>query len=136
VATARRQRPHELVAQFDPVERRLEALTEARRHWINKASEAVQRHEFVDAVWLVGSLGSGTADAYSDVDLVVAVDETRPAEVFADPVACFGLPGRVLYTRPKPRNAPAGGGYLAVCVQLAGLPVLIDLYVWPSEPPR
>jgi hypothetical protein len=42
------------------------------------------------------------------------------------------VPGTVLYTRPKPRNAPAGGAYLAICVELAGLPVLVDLYLWPA----
>ena len=28
--------------------------------------------------------------------------------------------------------APAGSAYLAGCLELAGSPVLIDLYVWPA----
>ena len=55
----------------------------------------------------------------SDVDLVVAVDDTTPSGVFSDPVAGLDLPGVVLYRRPKPRNAPAGGAYLAILVNPA-----------------
>ncbi|MEU5785840.1 hypothetical protein [Micromonospora lupini] len=51
--------------------------------------------------------------------------------MFDDPFAGLHLPGRLLFTRGKPRNAPAGGGYVTVCVELATLPVLIDLYFWP-----
>jgi hypothetical protein len=83
-------------------------------------------------LWLVGSLGRGDGDAFSDVDLVVAVDATVLAEVIADPAAGLGLPGRQLYVRPKPRNAPAGGGYVAVGMELAGLPLLVDVFVWPA----
>ncbi|MFB9443138.1 hypothetical protein [Dactylosporangium vinaceum] len=84
-------------------------------------------------VWLVGSLGRGGDDGYSDVDLVVAVDSTVPAAVLADPATLLRVPDTVLlYTRPKPRNAPAGGAYEAVCIRLAGLPVLVDLYLWPA----
>jgi hypothetical protein len=86
----------------------------------------------VAGAWLVGSLGRGEGDCYSDIDLVVAIDPTTPPSVLADPVAALHLPGTVLFTRPKPRNAPAGGAYLAICIELAGLPVLVDLYLWPT----
>ncbi|MBB4738364.1 hypothetical protein BJY16_001823 [Actinoplanes octamycinicus] len=85
----------------------------------------------VHGMWLAGSLGCGRGDAFSDVDLIVTVHAPVPADLRTDPFAALRLPGTVLYTRRKPRNAPAGGGYLAVCLELAGLPVLVDLYVWP-----
>lgn len=110
----------------------LDALGESRAAWLSEAVAAVASSPFVDAVWLEGSLGRGDADAFSDIDLVLSVSETTPAGLFADPVAGLGLPGRVLYVRDKPRNAPAGGAYRAVCVELAGLPVLVDLYLWPT----
>jgi predicted kinase len=81
---------------------------------------------------LVGSLGRGDGDAYSDVDLVVAVNPDAPATVFHDPVDGLGLPGTVLYHRPKPSNAPKGGAYLAIGIDLAGLPMLVDIFVWPA----
>jgi hypothetical protein len=107
------------------------AVTDARTGWLSAALNALQQHRFVTGAWLAGSLGRGDADPYSDIDLVVATD-AAPADVLADPVGGLRLPGPVLYTRAKPRNAPAGGGYLAVCVELAGLPVLVDLYIWPA----
>ncbi|MEV4709584.1 methyltransferase, FxLD system [Actinoplanes sp. NPDC049316] len=81
---------------------------------------------------VVGSLAFGGGDAFSDVDLIVVVDPPIPVVLLADPFAGLGLPGVELYRRPKPRNAPAGGGYLAVAVELAGLPVLIDVYLWAA----
>ena len=111
----------------------LAAVVGARSGWLAATVTRLHHLPFVTGVWLVGSLGRLTSDAYSDIDLVVAVDPaTSPPALLVDPVDGLQLPGRVLFTRPKPRNAPASGGYLAVCVELAGLPVLVDLYLWPS----
>jgi lysophospholipase L1-like esterase/predicted nucleotidyltransferase len=110
----------------------LDGLAVARQQWLEQMVARLSGLPYVAGVWLVGSLGRGDGDAFSDVDLVVAVDATVPAEVIADPVAGLGLPGRQLYVRPKPRNAPAGGGYVAVGMELAGLPLLVDVFVWPA----
>jgi hypothetical protein len=61
------------------------------------------------------------------VDLILAVDDSAPPEVFTDPFGGLVLPGVVSYRWPKPRTAPTGGVYLAVALELAGLPVLVDL---------
>lgn len=108
------------------------AVSAQRDGWLAAVVQVLTRNLFAAGAWLVGSLGRGSGDSFSDIDLIVAVDATTPREVFADPVAGLHLPGPVLFTRPKPRNAPAGGAYLAICVELAGLPVLIDLYLWPT----
>jgi hypothetical protein len=110
----------------------LAAVEQARGRWLTEATSRLQAHAVVAGVWLVGSLGRGDGDGYSDIDLIVAVDPPIPAVLLADPVGGLHLPGPVLYTRPKPRNAPAGGTYLAVCIEMAGPPVLVDLYVWPT----
>lgn len=116
-------------ADADP----LAQVTGARAAWLDTTTTILAEHSWVVGVWLVGSLGRDQADAYSDVDLVVAVGDTAPAEVFTDPVAGLDLPGTVLYRRPKPCNAPSGGAYLAVGVALADLPVLVDVVVWPAR---
>jgi hypothetical protein len=108
------------------------AVAREREMWLAAVTELLTRHTFVAGGVAAGSLGQGPGDGYSDVDLVVEVDATTPSAVLADPVAVLPVPGTVLYTRPKPRNAPAGGAYLAICVELAGLPVLVDLYLWPA----
>ncbi|MFF5085483.1 hypothetical protein ACFY36_51305 [Actinoplanes sp. NPDC000266] len=110
----------------------LDAAGQARHDWVTAATVVLSADPRVMAVSLVGSLGRGAGDAFSDVDLIVSVATPVPASLRADPVTGLGLPGPVLFVRPKPRNAPAGGTYLAVCVELAGLPVLVDLYVWPA----
>jgi lysophospholipase L1-like esterase len=110
----------------------LDGLAAARQQWLEQTIAVLAGLPYVAGVWLVGSLGRGEGDAFSDVDLVVAVDDTVPAEVVADPASGFGLPGRQLYVRPKPCNAPAAGGYVAVGVELAGLPLLVDVFVWPA----
>lgn len=110
----------------------LAGVEQARGRWLTEATSRLQARPVVAGVWLVGSLGRGDGDGYSDIDLIVAVDPPIPAVLLADPVGGLHLPGPVLYTRPKPRNAPTGGTYLAVCVEMAGLPVLVDLYVWPA----
>jgi hypothetical protein len=106
----------------------LAALAEARADWLDTAVTRLRSHPLAVAAWLFGSLGRGDADALSDIDLIVAVTQPPPSDVFAG----LGLPGRRLFARPKPRNSPAGGAYLAVCLELADLPVLVDLYLWPS----
>jgi hypothetical protein len=106
----------------------LAALAEARADWLDTAVTRLRSHPLAVAAWLFGSLGRGDADALSDIDLIVAVTQPPPSAIFAG----LGLPGRKLFTRPKPRNAPAGGAYLAVCLELASLPVLVDLYLWPA----
>lgn len=108
-------------------------MLDPRTEWIAATTAILRRHSFVVGVWLVGSFARGTADDYSDIDLVAAVDANAPERVLAEPFTGLGLPGAVLFTRPKPRNAPVGGAYLAICLDLGGLPVLVDLFVWPIE---
>jgi protein-L-isoaspartate(D-aspartate) O-methyltransferase len=110
----------------------LTAVVAARDAWVAEATAVLHADPRVAGAVLVGSLARGDCDAFSDVDLIVAVDSPIPQMLLIDPFAALGLPGVALYRRPKPRNAPAGGGYLAVAVELAGLPVLIDVYLWPA----
>lgn len=107
-------------------------LARQRAAWLTTAVAIVECLPFVAGAWLCGSLGRGTGDGFSDIDLVVAVDPRATPTVMADPYDGLYLPKPVLYTRPKPRNAPAGGAYLAVGVDVVGLPLLVDLYLWPQ----
>jgi lysophospholipase L1-like esterase/predicted nucleotidyltransferase len=110
----------------------LDRLASARQQWLEQTIAILAGLPYVAGVWLVGSLGRGEGDAFSDVDLVVAVDANVAAEVIADPASGLGLPGRQLYVRPKPRNAPIGGGYVAVGLEVADLPLLVDVFIWPA----
>lgn len=111
----------------------LTRLVTARNAWLDVVTAILVARPWAVGVWLVGSLGRGNGDAYSDVDLVVAVDHSAPRVAVTDPVAGLSLPGRIVYRRSKPCNAPAGGAYLALGVELCELPVLVDIFVWPAN---
>jgi hypothetical protein len=111
---------------------RLHGLADDRAAWLKSATNMLTEHPWISGAWVVGSLGRDDGDAFSDVDLVVAVAESAPGIVFQDPVAGLGLPGEVLFVRPKPSNAPTGGAYLAVGIDLHGLPLLVDVFIWPD----
>ncbi|GLY99811.1 nucleotidyltransferase domain-containing protein [Actinoplanes sp. NBRC 103695] len=116
----------------DTLASHLQGLTDDRDAWLKSTTGMLTRHPWICGVWVVGSLGRDDADAFSDIDLVVAVDDTAPGIVFQDPVAGLGIPGEILFVRPKPVNAPTGGAYLAAGIDLHGLPLLVDVFVWPS----
>ncbi|WP_213010207.1 hypothetical protein [Paractinoplanes toevensis] len=99
---------------------------------MDEAVEVLSDNPLAAGVWLVGSLGRADGDGFSDVDLIVAIEGPVPAALRTHPFGGLGLPGTVLFVRPKPRNAPDGGAFLSVCLEMAGLPVLVDMYLWPS----
>lgn len=55
-----------------------------RDELIAKSQAVLERDPRVRAMWLAGSLGRGDADAYSDVDLLVAVAEEALPSVLAE----------------------------------------------------
>jgi hypothetical protein len=111
----------------------LQRLANGRDAWLAGTVAALQEHVQVRAAWLVGSLGAGRGDAFSDIDLIGVPDEQFLSDATADPVRALRLPGRVLFQWNKPRDAPAGGAYRGVCVDVAGLPLWVDCYVWPAS---
>jgi len=50
-------------------------MAEAREALLATITDVLQRDDRIRAAWLSGSLGRGDGDAFSDVDLLVAVDE-------------------------------------------------------------
>jgi hypothetical protein len=74
-----------------------------------------------ESVWLVGSLGSGRGDEWSDVDLIVVGGECALDEA--------------LLTLEMPANGPVGGGYVGAMYDVGLLPLWVDWYLWPSGAP-
>jgi hypothetical protein len=74
-----------------------------------------------EGVWLVGSLGAGRGDEWSDVDIIV---------VGGDLVL-----GKTLLTLEMPDNGPVGGGYVGAMYDVGHLPLWVDWYRWPSDAP-
>jgi hypothetical protein len=93
------------------------ALAAGRARWLADTVPTLQ----ADGVWLVGSLGSGTHDEWSDVDLIVVGGERVLAET--------------LLTLEMPGNGPVGGGYVGAMYDVGPLPLWVDWYWWPSVAP-
>jgi hypothetical protein len=96
---------------------RVVALADGRDRWLLQTVSAVQAH----GVWLVGSLGSGNGDEWSDLDLIVVGGE-------------FLLDGALL-TLEMPGNGPLCGAYTGAMYDIDGLPLWVDWYRWPSGAP-
>ncbi len=114
---------------------RLTEYAAARQAWLDATTHQFQRDERIAAVWLVGSLGQGGGDEWSDVDLALVVrDEDLPvlAEQRRDEFSRFG---EVLVAIDAP-NAPAGGAYFGVAYAAGDLPLWVDWYLWPLSNAR
>ena len=105
----------------------------AERETLLLKVEAVLREdERVEAAWLFGSLGRGTADDLSDIDLfVVVADEHLPA-VIEQKAAFAASPDVPLLTLEAPQNAPPGGAYTAALYDGIYGPHAIDWY-WQAR---
>lgn len=101
----------------DEAERRLSALTAVRDNWLADKAPTLS----AQAVWLIGSLGQGSGDRWSDLDLLV-VDGDCALE---DAVLTIELP----------ENGPVDGNYIGAMYDGGGLPLWIDWYLWPRHAP-
>ncbi|MFC7483044.1 GrpB family protein [Luedemannella flava] len=110
----------------DDLAQRLERLTVERGEVLDEVTLAAQQAG-ASAVLLIGSLGRGGGDAFSDLDLICV-----PAPHFTgvDLGALFGQ--RVVGEVVAPRNAPVGGAYEGLCLGIAGAVCWLDWYTWPQ----
>lgn len=103
-----------------------------RDQQLSRLLAALAQDPRVREAWLFGSLARGTADALSDIDLIITVRDEHLAAVIEQRHAFAEPLGPPLFTLDAPQNAPPGGGYLMVCLDAPSAPHLLDLY-WQSE---
>jgi hypothetical protein len=109
----------------------LEAQAAHRDGWLRNAAERLIKDDRFLAAWLVGSLGDGSADGLSDIDMLVVVDDRYSEAILkasAEEVARFG---ESVWVREVPRNAPPGGAYVSAGFQSTPLPIAVDWYWQP-----
>ncbi|HEX8229639.1 MAG TPA: nucleotidyltransferase domain-containing protein [Chloroflexia bacterium] len=94
------------------VAEQLSEKVQERTDLIKRVSSILHSDERVVAAWLGGSLGSGNADAYSDVDLWVVVRDGDIEEVREGRRQFVEVLGRPVLISEAPQNAPPGGAYL------------------------
>lgn len=110
----------------------LEQLGLQRQDWLSEAETLLWSDARVAAVWMGGSEGRGDADALSDFDLFVALDDRSGDELggVEDWLARFGT---LVWTRETPQNAPAGGRYLRATYEAEVLCLFVDWYFQPAS---
>lgn len=92
----------------------LQKLLAQQQFYLQRAVALLEGDDRVLAAWLYGSLGRGTSDEWSDIDLWVVVADSHIAEIRAarrDYAAQLGEP---LLIVDAPQNSPPGGAFLSV----------------------
>ncbi|MCL4863675.1 MAG: nucleotidyltransferase domain-containing protein [Caldilineaceae bacterium] len=90
---------------------RLAQRIRERDHLLARATEMVADDARVVAAWLFGSLGRGDADALSDIDLFVVVDDAHFDAIRAHRYANMAQLDDPLLILEAPQNWPPGGVY-------------------------
>lgn len=106
-------------------------LAAIREGWLAGALPELVGDRGVAGLALVGSLGRGDGDDWSDVDLLVAVHDPKVAE-FADRSRNLRWAGADLLVDAR-QNAPAGARSVSTLYVRSGLPLGVDWYVYPAS---
>ncbi|CAN5647347.1 hypothetical protein BH09CHL1_BH09CHL1_12020 [soil metagenome] len=106
-------------------------LASHRDALIEQVQKQLAGDERVVAAWLHGSIGRGERDAWSDIDLVVLIEETHYSEFWDDRQSLFDAIGNQMFQQhPIPGNSMVSGGNFQLIV-FEG-PVEIDWTVAPA----
>jgi hypothetical protein len=110
-----------------------------RSRWLDAATAALAADQAVAGAALVGSLGDGRADDWSDVDLLLVVEDTA-LDGFAVPGRLPRGPGRMSFAVDARHNGPRGTRAVSAQYVVDGLPLWVDWHVhpvalaaWPSD---
>lgn len=114
-------------------------LAEIRSRWLSAATVTLQADQAVSGAALVGSLGDGRADDWSDVDLLIVVQDAH-LEDFASPARLPNGSGLPVFAIDARHNGPRGTRAVSVQYVVDRLPLWVDWHVhpvslasWPSN---
>jgi len=109
-------------------------LGELRDRLLDQVLGLLQADSAVDGVALIGSLGRGEADNWSDIDLLILMGDRALAQ-FADEPAARPWAQADLLSDGR-HNSPAGATSLGATHIRSGLPLWVDLHVHPEDRTR
>ncbi len=114
-------------------EQQLKARHDARQALLERAASVLEADRRVAAAWMFGSLGRGTDDVLSDLDLFVVVADAQIEDVLAtrrEMIAAIGEPTLIL---DAPQNRPPQGAYHMALYPGETGPYQIDWYWQPQR---
>jgi Nucleotidyltransferase domain len=109
-------------------------LGELRDALLDQVLGLLEADPAVEGVAMVGSLGRGEADNWSDIDLLVLMGDQAVAQFADDPAASPWARGELLVDGRH--NSPAGAASIGVTHLRSGLPLHVDLHVHPGTRTR
>lgn len=109
-------------------------LGELRDALLDQVRGLLEADPAVEGVALIGSLGRGEADNWSDIDLLVLMGDQALARFAADPAMSPWARGDLLVDGRH--NSPAGAVSIGVTHIRSGLPLHLDLHAHPGARTR
>src|SRR5215210_4775237 len=110
----------------------LQALLAQQQSYLERAIALLEGDERVVAAWLYGSLGGGTSDEWSDIDLWVVVTDEHIESIRAGRYEYAAQLGEPLLIVDAPQNAPQDGAFLSVLYPGEAASQHID-WTWQGE---
>ncbi|MFI6790733.1 nucleotidyltransferase domain-containing protein [Nonomuraea sp. NPDC050383] len=105
-------------------------LAHIRTRWLSAVTAALDSDPRVAGAGLVGSLGAGHADDWSDIDLLVVVDDAR-IDDYAAPGRLPSGPGKPAVAFDARHNGPRGTRAVSGQYVVDGLPLWVDWHIHP-----
>jgi len=107
------------------------AMAAERSRMLERLEAGLRRDERIVAAWVGGSIGRGGADDLSDIDIHLAVQDERCAELNTHRRAFVSEFGEPLLVQEAPQNAPSGGAFQLVLYRGTAAPIEVD---WSWQP--
>jgi hypothetical protein len=109
-------------------------LGELRDRLFDQVLGLLKADPAVEGVALIGSLGRGGADNWSDIDLLILMGDRGVARFVDEPAARPWAQAELL--SDGRHNSPAGATSVGALHIRSGLPLRVDLYVHPADRTR
>jgi len=106
-------------------------LARLRDRLLDQVLELLEADPAVDGVALVGSLGRGEEDNWSDIDLLILASDQFIRQFMNEPAASSWARADLL--SDGRHNSPAGAASLGTTRIRSGLPLWVDLHVHPAD---
>jgi hypothetical protein len=107
-------------------------LAGIRSRWLAAVTASLDIDPAVAGLGLAGSLGAGRADDWSDVDLILVVDDARLDE-YARPERLPAGPGTLIIAFDSRHNGLRGTRVVSAQYLIDGLPLWADWYIYPRS---